>query len=686
MKKISAIVMALIMLMQTVASASLLSDLVTTAYPTYCDNNLFSYTKFNQTLNQEPEKVAPAVMATVCVAGQNNYAEHNSAHTSVLSSSTPNFDFRVELDMTNVKAAFSNLYTLTKDFVIPEHATSDANRIALENNFVNSEVVGEFDVVVKYDTRLSFDAPTTSNVVLTQKEAVGEAFGTPRNFEIVSVTSTGADEFTVKFKVKKDSPTDPLTIGDIQSDPTRLNNLAVIIPNVTATVSNTVLAVETTMTGKTTFADPADYTNLAGTTFTDYGFVEYDSDDTHNKSEVRYTVSTGGGSGLSSPKAFTSVDGVVTEIEVQRDGGKRVVDVDELEGPAKEGYIFDGWYLDKEMTELVTGVVEIDKDTYFYGGYVAPGDSKPIVIAVVGDKQYRIRLRVENGKYVLDTDDVFDPALSGLVFDGWYDTPYYKSKLDGEYVIDGVTYIYANFKNTTPPTQLISDDHMLYIVGYPDGEVKPQGLITREEVVAALYRLLKDDYRRQIESNEQVFPDVEADRWSFNDISTMYKGGYVAGYDDGMFYPAKPITRAEFVTIIHNFAPMEVNSYAKFSDIEGHWAEKYIEKSAGLSWVTGYEDGTFRPNQPITRAEAMTIINSMLVRYADVDSELAHKWPDLAKTDWYYGAVVEATTSHTFERAADGWNEIWHAEGKENPALTNDPFFEELVESGKYNN
>ncbi len=676
-KKIVPIVLAFTMLLQSAASSLSLKEYVNgkSNYADYLVNQEFSYTKFNQELNQIPEKVTPEVISTVSTANAGTYNQHTTANPLY----GTNFDFMVELEMQPVKDAFGNLYTIGHNLVLGSETT---NRAELQTRFVNSRITGNFTVNVTYSPALS---PSSSNVVLKQFD--GTNWVEPRNFELDTVTP-GTGTMEVKFNVKDDASDNPLTIGDINSDLTRLNNLAVVIEDVTATVPNTVLTVETTMDGVTYFADLADYNNPTTNDldYTRYGYIEYDSDDTNNLSAVYYyagsspSPGSGGGGVTGGPKAYTVVGDTKTEIPVNRKDLKYSVDLNAVETPVKEGYRFDGWYLDEAMTQPASGVVEIIRTSYFYGKFVEDDtDKEPAAYIVIAGKETEIPLTDKDSKKYIDINSIEKPTRNGFSFAGWYDSPYFTNELSGEIEITEPTYIYAKFVNITPPEEMISDDHILYIVGYPDGEVKPNDKITREEVVAALYRLLKPEYRESIESTESFFPDVESERWSFNEISTMYSGGFIAGYDDGTFNPGNPITRAEFVTIIRNFAPFDVEPYAFFSDIEGHWAKDYILEATSLSWITGYEDGTFRPNNYITRAEAMTIINGILVRYADVDSDLAMQWPDLDKSDWYYGPVIEATTAHQFEREADGWNEAWLAEGFENSALTNDPFYLDLL-------
>lgn len=227
--------------------------------------------------------------------------------------------------------------------------------------------------------------------------------------------------------------------------------------------------------------------------------------------------------------------------------------------------------------------------------------------------------------------------------------------------------LYPKYVNVTVPEALQQETdengnflHKVYIYGYPDGEVKPNGNITREEVTAAFDRLLNTVYRSTIVTTEQDFPDVNSDRWSNESIATMANGGFIVGDENGNFNPSKPITRAEFAVIAAKFAPVDAEIAENyFTDIEGHWARDFILKIAGQYWISGNPDGTFNPDAYITRAEAMTIINRMLVRYGDHESDYATQWPDVDRSDWYYDSVIEATTHNTYVRTENGWSEAW---------------------------
>ena len=249
-----------------------------------------------------------------------------------------------------------------------------------------------------------------------------------------------------------------------------------------------------------------------------------------------------------------------------------------------------------------------------------------------------------------------------------------------ENVVDNHT-IHATFarKHTptpsTPTVEIPDDDalglnttdHFAYIVGYGNGEVRPQNNITRAEVATIFFRLLTDDVRDENLTKTNRYSDVAATSWYNTAVSTLSSMGIITGYPDGTFRPNAPITRAEMSKIIALFAKLDKTT-DRFSDIAGHWAEAYIKLAAGNGWIEGYPDGSFRPNQSITRAETVTMINRVLERVPSEEDHLLSErvmltFPDCKSGDWFYIAIQEATNSHTYERAATEKNgdEQWTA-------------------------
>jgi uncharacterized repeat protein (TIGR02543 family) len=215
---------------------------------------------------------------------------------------------------------------------------------------------------------------------------------------------------------------------------------------------------------------------------------------------------------------------------------------------------------------------------------------------------------------------------------------------------------------------LFTDNHYAYIVGGPDGTVRPNDSMTRAGVATIFFRLLKDSVRDANLLTGCTYTDVPDGHWANAAISTMTGLDIVRGYDAAAFGPGDPITRAQFAAICARFDTGKSNGSRTFSDIKGHWAKAYIERAAELGWISGFQDGTFRPDAYITRAQAVTMINRMLNRVPEDPSDLLpgmNVWPDCGPGDWFYLAIQEATNSHDFKRKAGSY-ETW-------TRLTKDP-------------
>lgn len=212
---------------------------------------------------------------------------------------------------------------------------------------------------------------------------------------------------------------------------------------------------------------------------------------------------------------------------------------------------------------------------------------------------------------------------------------------------------------------LNTEDHYAYIIGYAeDGTVRPQANITRAEVATIFFRLLTDDARDQFWSTSNNFSDVTPDAWYNNAVSTMVNAGIIQGYEDGTFRPNNNITRAEFAAIASRFMSSGYDVKEDlFSDIADHWARESINDAAMAKWINGYPDGTFLPNKAITRAEAVTLVNNVLQRKPDADHMLDTmiKWPDNPESAWYYEAIQEATNSHDYDLFEGAEYETWTA-------------------------
>ena len=215
------------------------------------------------------------------------------------------------------------------------------------------------------------------------------------------------------------------------------------------------------------------------------------------------------------------------------------------------------------------------------------------------------------------------------------------------------------------PTGLNGKDHYAYVVGYPDGMVYPQKNITRAEVATIFFRLLEDETREANMTKSNSYNDMKDGAWYTCAVSTLSKMGIIKGYEDGSFKPDASISRAEFAAIAARFDPDGDKTPATFSDVSSHWAKDEISIAANHGWIKGYEDGSFKPDQKITRAETMTLVNRVLKRLPETKDDL-HKdmktWPDNQnESAWFYLAVQEATNSHYQKLKKDGTHETWES-------------------------
>lgn len=255
------------------------------------------------------------------------------------------------------------------------------------------------------------------------------------------------------------------------------------------------------------------------------------------------------------------------------------------------------------------------------------------------------------------------PTRESYTFTGWYADKALTQKITSVTMNSDKT-VYAGWEATGVPDKLNGDDHFAYVVGYSDSTVRPNANISRAEVATIFFRLLKSDIRDGNLTADNVFSDVSDSQWHNKAISTMAKLGIVKGRRADRFDPDASITRAEFAAICARFSTKPVENSGSFSDISGHWAENEIERAAAFGWISGYPDGTFRPDARITRAEAMTMINRVLCRMPQSESDLLDSmvtWPDNKPSDWHYLAVQEATNSHDFDRqgeVGESWTKL----------------------------
>ena len=321
--------------------------------------------------------------------------------------------------------------------------------------------------------------------------------------------------------------------------------------------------------------------------------------------------------------------------------------------PTRSGYTFNGWSpaVAATVTDNAVYTAQWKKNSSGGGGgshatkkytlhYESNGGTK------YADEKYK-------GNKVVALDKT--PSRVGYTFTGWYADQELTDKITKIKMTSDKT-VYAGWKATDVPETLNSDNHFAYIVGYEDGLVRPNADITRAEVAAIFFRLLKDDVRDSNLTAENAFNDVAFGLWHNKSISTMANVGILKGRTADTFVPNAPITRAEFAAICSRFDRSNVEIKSDFNDISGHWAEKEIRRAASLGWIKGYTDGSFKPDQNITRAEAASMINRMLHRLPETVEDLLDgmvQWQDNNPSDWYYINMQEATNSHDFKQKGE---------------------------------
>lgn len=365
---------------------------------------------------------------------------------------------------------------------------------------------------------------------------------------------------------------------------------------------------------------------------------------------------------------------------------------------SREGYSFVGWatgqkgevkYEDQKNIKLEKEFQNLTNDNEKVTLYAVWQEQSVTIGYVSSDTELGTvtvgseTIRAVNGTPAGSTAQ----PVNGARFDGWYsadgtqlstELTFVPKKADGA-VWQGTTY-YARFsaqrRPSTPstpakpddtkitlapiPEMLNGEDHYAYLLGYEDGTVRPNGSISRAEVATVLFRLLKDDVRMQNLTKDNAYSDVSDTAWYAAAVSTLSKMGVISGYPDGTFRPNAPITRAEFAAMIARFDETAKSADTPFTDISGHWAENAIGKAYGNGWIKGSSKTVFCPESNLTRAETATLLNRVLHRLPEKESDLLANqivWPDNPETFWGYLAIQEATDSHEYERKADGVHE-----------------------------
>ena len=357
--------------------------------------------------------------------------------------------------------------------------------------------------------------------------------------------------------------------------------------------------------------------------------------------------------------------------------------------PTKSGYTFKGWYYDPALTQPAA-TVTLDANTTVYakwtangggggggggGGTSAPKSHSITFVTVDGTEILEEVTHTANS--VVDLDK-YIPQKEGYTFEGWYTDKELKNKVTSITITEDTT-LYAKWienseGSDTPSTSdkhpsMLTTEHYAYIVGRENNRIEPMANITRAEVATIFFRLLTEEIRNKNMTRENIFEDVNEKDWFNTAVSTLANMEIVKGRTTEAFEPNAYITRAEFTTIAARFSEANYDGDDLFADIQNHWAKDYINEAASIGWVIG-DNGIFRPDDNITRAEAMTLVNRVLGRLSEKEADMLDemtRWVDNSDTTaWYYTYVQEATNSHKYEMKPDGIHEKW-TELTENP-------------------
>lgn len=372
-------------------------------------------------------------------------------------------------------------------------------------------------------------------------------------------------------------------------------------------------------------------------------------------------------------------------------GGSTVDEVTKISGTVlnlanyttkRSGYTFDGWYDSADLDNKLTSIT-LTSNTTVYAGWVKnvvdDNDNKPSSGGTsTGSTRYTITFKTNGGSDIKTVKKVknsivdlskYIPEKEGYIFDGWYTDSAFTNKVNKIQIKSNVK-LYAKWSegeaeeiikpNYKP--DILTDEHYAYIQGRNDGMIHPTANLTRAEAATIFFRLLNDDIRHGEMTSTNAFADVNEGDWFNTAVSTLASLEILKGRSSDTFAPNDPITRAEFTTIVARLSEAEYEGKNLFKDIDGHWAENYINIAASIGWVNGH-DGLFRPDDNITRAEVMTLVNRVLNRVPETVDDLLDnmvKWTDNSDVNaWYYIAVQEATNSHEYNMKDSGAFEKW---------------------------
>ena len=593
-------------------------------------NSLYTYLPEGVTINNEYKNVIALTDGAPSCAGSNGKINQYGAS-----------EYSLTVNTAETVRGLANLYTV---------CFGAANQTTWGDNGKNSITVGQF-----LQDKISSGSDKAFNA--DNSEQLNNAFK-----NISENITTGLSSGTVTDSLPNGVAADSRFVNEWKLSVDDAKKTPKTEDGVTTTIYTWTKTYTVTIDPEKAAADADGYVPLNGQTTLEVEGGEVAFPIPAGKVTKFYTLTynANGGDETSVPKAVT--------IPAQND-----YTLDSNTAPTKVAdddytYTFKGWGTTADATTTIT-TIDIKSDTTVYAVYEATKITK---YTVTFDSNGGTAVPSQTVKSGEKATKPTDPTRSGYTFNGWYDKEL-KTAYDFNTRVTADITLYAKWTRnggyhpSTPKPALNTADHYAYVMGYPDGTVQPGGYITRAEASTIFFRLLTDETREQYWATTNAYSDIKSGDWYNNAISTLSSAGIVSGYPDGTFRPNAPITRAEMSKIIALFAKLDKTT-DRFSDIAGHWAEAYIKLAAGNGWIEGYPDGTFKPQQNITRAETVTMINRVLERVpSDEDHLLSERvmltFPDCKSGDWFYIAIQEATNSHTYERAVTEKNgdEQWTA-------------------------
>ena len=466
------------------------------------------------------------------------------------------------------------------------------------------------------------------SAVMTEESTLTNVGTKANEIERITILDSENRDVTANYEITKQSGTLSVTpralivaaenvriaAGSVLNE-NHLYKISGVLGNENLSLANTSVSAKNADGEDVSIADIADNTGKYTVTIVYSGFDGAGSENYQGSGTITSTVtvykstggSTGGGGGSSGGSGGVST---TYTVEFDTNGGSSVASqsvnanaaTTEPKAPEKEGYAFDGWYIDNRLTERFDFATRITKSITLYAKWTA---------SKTGEEQNSENLPVA------------DPTETGVA------------------------------------DLLETERHIQYLNGYDNGTFRPKNSMTRAEAAQMFYNLLLNKEAAGV----SAFDDVSRNAWYYDAVITLANMGIIKGKGNDVFDPKGKITRAEFTAIAMRFSNIDANGSKTFTDVsEKHWAAKNIADAAALGWISGNGDGTFSPNAFITRASAAKIVNNMLGRKADMEYVSAHAdsiklFKDVSSSAWYYADVVEATNAHEYEKA--GSSESW---------------------------